>query len=137
MLPHSGKFFAVCFCLCCCSAFIAPAQAGAPQMPGQTQSQTQNQRDPQQQTPTLPSLGPPADNSPDPFGASMEARRLRMQNDDRHKRLVADTEKLVSLSAELKEDVSKAGKNELSLDVIKKAAEIEKLAHDVKERMRS
>lgn len=102
------------------------------------QTQTQNQRTtPTQQTPTLPSVGPPADSTPDPFSASMEARRVRMQNDDRHKRLVADTEKLLSLSAELKDDVSKTTKNELSLDVIKKAAEIEKLAHDVKERMRS
>ena len=37
---------------------------------------------------------------------------------------------------ELKEEVSKSNKDTLSIDVVKKAAEIEKLAKSVKDRMR-
>jgi hypothetical protein len=49
---------------------------------------------------------------------------------------VADTDKLVQLANELHADVSKTDKNVLSVDVIKKADEIEKLAHSVKVKMR-
>jgi hypothetical protein len=47
-----------------------------------------------------------------------------------------DTDKLLRLSVELKESVDKSDENVLSLDVIKKAEEIEKLAHSVKEKMK-
>jgi hypothetical protein len=48
----------------------------------------------------------------------------------------ADTDKLLKLSVELKDYVDKADENVLSLDVIKKAEEIEKLAKSVKDKMR-
>lgn len=66
----------------------------------------------------------------------MEESAAKARNSERFKRLQSDTEKLLKLSTELKEDVDKSTKNELSLDVIRKAAEVEKLAHDIKERMR-
>ncbi len=47
-----------------------------------------------------------------------------------------DTDRLLKLSAELKESMDKSNENVLSLDVIKKADEIEKLARSVKERMK-
>jgi hypothetical protein len=50
--------------------------------------------------------------------------------------LEADTAKLLSLATELKEQVGKTNQNVMSLDVIKKADEIEKLAKNVKERMK-
>jgi len=60
----------------------------------------------------------------------------RAQNDERQKRLEADTDKLLELATQLHTDVAKTDKNILSVDVIKRAEEIEKLAHSVKERMR-
>lgn len=66
----------------------------------------------------------------------MQEQAAKARNTDRQKRLVADTEKLLSLATELKQDVDKTDKNTLSVDVIKKADEIEKLAHSVKERMK-
>jgi hypothetical protein len=42
----------------------------------------------------------------------------------------------LKLSLELKESVDKSDENVLSLDVIKRAEEIEKLAHSVKEKMK-
>jgi hypothetical protein len=47
-----------------------------------------------------------------------------------------DTDKLLKLSVELKEFVDRSDENVLSLDVIKKAEEIEKLAHSVKDKMK-
>jgi hypothetical protein len=57
-------------------------------------------------------------------------------NEQRQADLKRDTEKLLRLSTELKEYVDKSNENILSVDVIKKADEIEKLAHSVKSRMR-
>ena len=56
---------------------------------------------------------------------------------DRQSRLRLDTEKLVALTAELKQHVDKAGANILSMDVIKKAQEIQKLAKSVQDKMRN
>jgi hypothetical protein len=64
----------------------------------------------------------------------MEQQRMRIT--ERQKRLEADTEKLVALTTALKEQVNESDKNILSLDMIKKAEEIEKLAHSVKERIK-
>jgi hypothetical protein len=50
--------------------------------------------------------------------------------------LKTDTDKLLKLSVELKQSVDKSGENVLSLDVIKKAEEIEKLARSVKDKMK-
>jgi hypothetical protein len=63
-------------------------------------------------------------------------QQARSRNSERQKRLVADTDKLLELATELKTDVNKTNKDILSVDVIKKADEIEKLAHNVKERMK-
>src|ERR1700694_4813695 len=52
---------------------------------------------------------------------------------DRQSQLRLDTEKLGALTAELKQHVDKAGANILSMDVIKKAQEIQKLAKRVQE----
>ena len=57
-----------------------------------------------------------------------------------HKQRVAalktDTDRLLKLSLELKEYVDKSNENVLSLEVIKKADEIEKLAKSVRDKMK-
>lgn len=82
----------------------------------------------------LPGDQPPA---ADPVRVKMDEERVKAMNDDRRKKLSADVDRLVSLSNELKTDVDKTNKDELSLDVVKKAQEIEKLAHDVQSRMKN
>ena len=57
-------------------------------------------------------------------------------NEQRQADLKRDAERLLKLSTELKEYVDKSNQNLLSLDVIKKAEEIEKLAHSVKTKMK-
>jgi|SRR5271154_2044329 len=69
----------------------------------------------------------------------------RQQEQDQIARLIAerqnqlrlDTQKLVALTAELKEHVDKSGANVLSMDVIKKAQEIQKLAKSVQDKMKT
>ena len=57
-------------------------------------------------------------------------------NHMRQLQIMHDAELLTKLSAELKEAVDKSNENTLSLDVIKRSDEIEKLAHNIKERMK-
>jgi hypothetical protein len=66
----------------------------------------------------------------------MEDEQAKLRNAERQKKLVEDTAKLLALANELKAAVDKSDKNTLSLDVVRKADEIEKLAHSVKERMK-
>jgi hypothetical protein len=56
---------------------------------------------------------------------------------ERQTQLRLDTEKLVALSAELKRQVDKTGVNILSMDVVKKAQEIQKLAKSVQDKMKN
>ena len=93
-------------------------------------------------TRTLPSPATVNTQLPDKYDPEASAHQRfeeqasKARNSERFKRIQSDTEKLLKLSTELKEDVDKSTKNDLSLDVIRKAAEVEKLAHDVKERMK-
>ncbi len=66
----------------------------------------------------------------------MQKELEKRANLDRQLHLKTDTDKLFKLATELKDQVDKSNQNILSLDVIKKAEEIEKLAHSVKEKMR-
>ena len=75
--------------------------------------------------------------APNPLSGRMKEERIKAFNDQRHKRLEDDVSKLQALTNELKSDVDKANNDELSLDVVRKASEIEKLAHDVQSRMKN
>jgi hypothetical protein len=92
------------------------------------------------QTPRIPGVQQPKtgldQEDPDPMAPHREQKQAELRNADRQKRLVADTDKLLALATDLKEQVDKSTKDTLSVDVIKKADEIEKLAHSVKERMK-
>ena len=57
-------------------------------------------------------------------------------NVERKKQIADDSAKLLKLATDLKAQVDKTTKDTLSLDVIRKADEIEKLAHNVKEKMK-
>jgi hypothetical protein len=95
----------------------------------------------QQQLPGIPPgnrgiTGPTLDPDADSMTARMAEQQAKSRNFDRQKRLETDTQKLLALATELKEQVDKTDKNIMSLDVIKKADEIERLAKSVKERMK-
>jgi hypothetical protein len=83
----------------------------------------------------LPGLGPPGTDV-DPAARRQEQRMENARNAQRQEQLVRDTDKLLALATELKTYVDKTDKNTLSVDVVKKAEEIEKLAKSVKDKMR-
>ncbi len=97
---------------------------------------------PPSQNPTLPSppqLPSPSDRTTpaeDEARTKLERDMAKKANQERQLALKRDTEKLLKLSTELKEYVDKTNENMLSLDVVKKAEEIEKLAHSVKTKMK-
>jgi hypothetical protein len=68
--------------------------------------------------------------------ARLEAEMAKKAAKERLAALKSDTDKLLKLSVELKNYVDKSDENVLSLDVIKKADEIEKLARSVRDKMK-
>jgi hypothetical protein len=90
----------------------------------------------QQQQPGRPGVEIPPIGPVEPISPQVQEQQERSRNSERQKRLVADTDKLLALATQLKQDVDKSNKDVLSVDVVKKADEIEKLAHSVKERMK-
>ncbi len=96
---------------------------------------------------SAPQFAPPDQSNPVPPGqrpSTEDQERVRIEKDmakkanqERQAHLKRDTEQLLKLANELKVYVDKSNENVLSLDVIKKADEIEKLAHSVKEKMKT
>ncbi len=66
----------------------------------------------------------------------MEKERAKAVNHARQETIKTDTDKLLQLATELKQYVDKSNEHVLSLTVMKKAEEIEKLARTVKEKMK-
>lgn len=65
-----------------------------------------------------------------------ETRNPDAANTDRKKQIADEGANLLKLATDLKAEVDKTSKDTLSLNVIRKADQIEKLAHDVKEQMK-
>ena len=87
-------------------------------------------------------LSGPANQAPDPNAQmQMHAQQAKhthhsAANEERKRQLAEDSANLLKLATELKAEVDKTSKDTLSLSVIRKAGAIEKLAHDVKEKMK-
>jgi hypothetical protein len=110
--------------------FAAHAQAQAPQVPIQPTRMGAEQ--------TTPGFGNANTNSGprDPDQARMLKDMSKERNALRQKQIVEDTEHLLDLAKQLKDAVDKSSKDQLSLEVVNTATEIEKLAKTVKEKMR-
>jgi hypothetical protein len=76
-------------------------------------------------------------NSPlyDPSNPMDGEKRLRAINAERQKTLTSDTAKLLKLATELNEEIAKSNPGALSAGQLRKVAEMEKLAHDIREKM--
>ena len=102
-------------------------------LPSFTQSATQSAPP----TVQVPRLGTIPDAAEDEEHARIDKDIVRRLNHERQVQLQRDTDTLLKLATELKKYVDKSNENTLSLDVVKKAEEIEKLAHSVKEKMKA
>lgn len=86
-------------------------------------------------------VGSPRNQSPfgnnNPFDddSAMIHRQMNALNAERQKVLVSDTAKLLKLAQELNTEVASSSTDSLSPDQMRKIANIEKLAHSVKQKM--
>jgi hypothetical protein len=96
----------------------------------------QSQRDPGFRYPPAVTRIPDANAQSDINGQQSQQQSFEAANAARKKQIADDSAKLLKLATELKTEVDKTNKDTLSLNVIRKADEIERLAHDVKEKMK-
>jgi hypothetical protein len=73
----------------------------------------------------------------DAMKAQDDQKKLEAQNQLRQKQMTDDTAKLLQLANELKTEMDKSTKDTLSMNVVRKAEQIEKLAHSVREKMKA
>jgi len=96
----------------------------------------------QAQNPNQPIPGPDASRPPDAnaimtmHDQQQKKANFEAANVERKKQIADDSARLLKLATDLKAEVDKTSKDTLSLGVIRKAEEIEKLAHSVKEKMK-
>jgi len=69
-------------------------------------------------------------------GDDIQKQQARAANEQRQVEIRRDTEKLAALTQELKDYLAKTENGVASVDAIKKAEQIEKLAHSVKSKMK-
>jgi hypothetical protein len=123
------KYQEVVWTLSICLLFAMRGSAQTHQYPS-TGSQQGSQNTPIM--PTDPAIEAGADDAQRRSMKEMEKKA----NLERQAALRKDTEKLLKLAEELKTSVDKSSDSVLSLDVVRKAEQIEKLAHSVKDKMR-
>jgi hypothetical protein len=117
-------------------AFLAPVAA-------HTQNSGTSQTPLTSPPPRPTSILLPEANRPPDANAQMEMRdqqnkkqNFAAANAERKKQISDDSTRLLKMASDLKAAVDKTSKDTLSLDVIRKADEIERLAHNVKEKMK-
>jgi hypothetical protein len=71
-----------------------------------------------------------------PMRERMQRDQMKALNKERQASLKKDMDELYKLASELKESVERTDENVLSLQVIKKTEQIEKLARDIRKKMR-
>ncbi len=87
--------------------------------------------------PALPLAGESQESPEERAWEAQQRQKLALEaNVKREQDLKKDTAKLLQLATELKQYVDKTNENTLSVEVIKKSEEIEKLAHSIKDKMK-
>jgi hypothetical protein len=107
------------------SAAVGIAQEPAPNTPSPTPAPVTDAQTPLQ--PQSPDTTP---------AATLAQRRQDALLQERKNQLTVDTAKLLQLANELKAEMDKSSKDTLSLAVMKKAEQVEKLAHQVRQEMK-
>ena len=81
-------------------------------------------------------VGDMGQHQPNEAERKLEREQQKKRNQERQADLKRDTDKLLLLATQLKQAVDKSNEHTLSVEVIKKAGEIEKLAKSVRQKMR-
>jgi len=69
------------------------------------------------------------------FDSTIAGRRAKMMNTERRKSLITDSDRLFKLASDLNNQIAHSNSGSLTPDQLRMVAEIEKLAHDVREKM--
>jgi hypothetical protein len=105
---------------------------------GQAQKEASPQQNSSAASEAQSQTSTPTDQKPsEPERKQTEPSKPMTPAEARQAQLLADTQKLYQLTQELKAEVAKSNKDTLSIAIIKKAEEVEKLAKNLKERMRT
>ena len=86
--------------------------------------------------PQVPDITGQGCHTPTPDEVRRQKELEKARSKQRYDELRHDTDRLLALANELKQEVDQAGDQTLSLAVVKKAEEIEKLAKSVKNKMK-
>jgi hypothetical protein len=78
----------------------------------------------------------PGSDTDDPLTMTYTPQQIKQLNVLRQKQMTDDTVKLLALANELKSELEKGGKEASLIDQVRKAEKIEKLAHDVGQKMK-
>ena len=118
-------FFVVCLALCFAGGMLLAPKAPAvvPESPARADVASAE-------------MGVQIESRQDPAQKEMQERMYKEANKKRQQDIRQDTDKLFQLATELKDAVDKTNENMLSLDVVRKAERVEKLAKKVKENMK-
>ncbi len=107
---------------------LLPVSAGSSQAPGQNVGPPGTVR--------LYYPGPTSSiNSSGGFESAEAERRLKELNHERQNEMISDTNKLLKLATELNDEVAATKVETLTYDQLHRIAQIEKLAHSVREKM--
>jgi hypothetical protein len=116
---------------------MAIAVSALPCQMGEAQQPMTNPNQPR------PSIHDPSITTPPDANAQMEMREkaekqasYETANAERKRQLTEDSEMLLKLATELKQELDKTSRDTLSLTVVHKAEEIERLAHAVQLKMK-
>jgi hypothetical protein len=93
-----------------------------------------------QRAPIAPPIAPTPNAQASTPAETDPSLQRQMRKEQLHKRfqdIQRDSQKLLQLATELKQYVDKSGEGILSMDVLRKAEEMEKLARQVKNNMRA
>jgi hypothetical protein len=86
--------------------------------------------------PPMVQQGPNTSNIPVRSQEEADRERARKANEMLQMEIKRDTEKLFQLTTELKDSVAKSDQGVLPADTLKKAEQVEKLAHSVKSKIK-
>ena len=127
-----------CWCACAAMFLAGPVVVSTQQAPQSQQSTQSQQSAPQQANGNAPTPDPGRESSSIASPPAVPASQNGVQdteavNAERKKQIADESASLLKLATDLKAEVEKTTKDTLSITVIRKADEIEKLAHSVKE----
>lgn len=104
---------------------VLPMSASGPKQPSQPSALQPEPQFGQQQRQEGPVVPP-----------DVERKMAKERAKNRYQDIKRDSERLLELATELKQYVDKSGENVLSMDVIKKCDQIEKLSKSVRNKMK-